>query len=106
MKELMAMLKEQMAWQQEQHRASMEALLAVTKQSYQQGQGDTATVFHIPHLAAFDEKFEVWTDYYSRFLTFVSAHSVPKEKQAKVFLTNQSSVNYKMIDLSMRCRSS
>ena len=38
------------------------------------------------------------TDYWSRFQTFLEAHAVPESRQAKVFLTNQSAVSYKLID--------
>ena len=40
---------------------------------------------------------ELWTDYWSRFQTFLEAHAVPESRQAKVFLTNQSAVSYKLI---------
>ena len=36
-------------------------------------------------------------DYWARFQTFIGANSVPVVKQAQVFLTNQSRVNYKLL---------
>ena len=45
----------------------------------------------------FDPTTELWDDYWARFQTFVGANSVPVEKRALVFLTNQSRVNYKLL---------
>ena len=45
----------------------------------------------------FDSTSELWTDYLARFRTFVTANSVPDNKQAQIFLTNQSNSVYKML---------
>ena len=50
-----------------------------------------------PNFAAFDPSTELWGDYWSRFSTFASAHSVPVGKKPQVFLTNQASIIYKML---------
>ena len=47
---------------------------------------------------AFDSTAELWKDYLLRFKTFVSANSVPDDKLALVFLTNQTSDTYKLIN--------
>ena len=48
----------------------------------------------------FDSTSELWLDYLERFtcITLLTANSVPKEKAAKVFLTNQSKVTYKLLN--------
>ena len=51
----------------------------------------------IPSFHAFDDSSELWSDYWERFQSFVGANSVPEEKQAQTFLTNQSAVVYKML---------
>ena len=51
----------------------------------------------IPKFAPFDASVELWKDYLARFTTFVGANSVPKEKLAQVFLTNQSTSTYKLL---------
>lgn len=51
----------------------------------------------IPTFSAFNPTEELWKDYLARFQTFVAANSVAADKQAKVFLTNQTSVNYKLL---------
>ena len=51
----------------------------------------------IPPFAAFDSTTELWPDYWSRFCTFVAANAVPKQRQAQVFLTNQSTAVYKQL---------
>ena len=45
----------------------------------------------------FDSTSELWNDYLARFRTFVTANSVPDNKQAQIFLTNQSNSVYKML---------
>ena len=45
----------------------------------------------------FDSTSELWTDYLARFRTFVTAHSIPDNKLAQIFLTNQSNSVYKML---------
>ena len=45
----------------------------------------------------FGSSSELWLDYLERFRTFLTANSIPKEKEAQVFLTNQSTVIYKLL---------
>ena len=45
----------------------------------------------------FDSSAELWKDYQARFSTFAGAHSISKEKLAQVFLTNQTTENYKLL---------
>ena len=45
----------------------------------------------------FDSTSELWTDYLARFRTFVTANSIPDNKQAQIFLTNQSNSVYKIL---------
>ena len=40
---------------------------------------------------------KLWMDYWARFSTFAEAQSVPSEKRASVFLTNQTPVTYKLL---------
>ena len=60
--------------------------------------GGTMTSQHqTPPVPAFDSTAELWKDYLLRFETFVKDKSVPDEKKALVFLTNQTSGTYKII---------
>ena len=34
--------------------------------------------YSVPSFTAFGSTAKLWTDYYSRFLTFIKAHSVPR----------------------------
>ena len=43
----------------------------------------------------FDCSSELWLGYLERFRTFLMANLIPKEKEAQVFLTNQTTVTYK-----------
>ena len=47
-----------------------------------------------PHFVAFVSTSELWEVYWSRFNTFLKTHAVPEERQAQVFLTNQSGTIY------------
>ena len=93
------MFQQQVTAQQEQHRVQMEAMMAlVTKTKLVEQTAGSGTMVNIPSFSAFEPSSELWTDYWSRFKTFVEAHSVPESRQAKVFLTNQSPVHYKLLD--------
>ena len=50
-----------------------------------------------PSFVQFDPSSELWTDYWARFCTFVSARSVSKDRKAQIFLTNQSPTTYKLL---------
>ena len=51
----------------------------------------------IPKFIPFDPTSELWKDYLARFHTFASANSVPKEKLALIFLTNQTTATHKLL---------
>lgn len=51
----------------------------------------------IPSFVPFDPTSELWKDYYARFGTFAGANSIPKDKVAQVFLTNQTPAIYKLL---------
>ena len=54
------------------------------------------TVANIPNFTAFDATLELCKDYGARFHTFTGAHSVPDDKRAQVFPTNQTTATYKL----------
>ena len=45
----------------------------------------------------FDSNSKLWLDYLERFRTFLTANSFPREKEDQVFLTNQTTVTYKLL---------
>ena len=45
----------------------------------------------------FDSNSELQLDYLEKFRTFLTANSIHKEKEAQVFLTNQTTVTYKLL---------
>ena len=51
----------------------------------------------IPPFSPFDSTTVLWLDYWERFWTFSAANAVPENRQAQVFLTNQSSAIYKQL---------
>ena len=84
--------------QSQQHREEMHNLLKILdaqkRSSTHHPQLSTAA---IPPFAAFDSTSELWPDYWSRFCTFVVANAVPEQRQAQVFLTNQTAAVYKQL---------
>ena len=44
----------------------------------------------------FDSSSELWLDYLEILRTFCTVNSIPKENKAQVFLTNQTTVTYKL----------
>ena len=88
--------------QSQQHREEMHNLLKILDvQKHGTGEDDFSThhpqlaTAAIPPFAAFDSTSELWPDYWSRFCTFVVANAVPEQRQAQVFLTNQTAAVYK-----------
>lgn len=80
------MLREQLAQQQQQ----METLMALVTERSKTAMTNTK-------FCEFDLTSELWTDYWSRYLTFTRANSIPAEKMAEIFLTNQSSAIIKLL---------
>ena len=57
--------------------------------------GQVGTTIVIPNFVPFDSTSELLKDYSARFYTF--ANSVPEDKVDLVFLTNQTTANYKLL---------
>ena len=92
--DLMKLLREQHREEMEEQRKQHKAELEVLKSAVSHG---TTTTFAIPSFTPFDSTSELWEDYWSRFSTFATANSVPEERKANIFLTNQSPTLYKQI---------
>ena len=99
--QLIELLKRQIDAQQkqmEEGRKQTEALIAAfIGHTDNREQPPKAPLVVIPSFVPFDPTAELWDDYWARFQTFVGANSIPTDKQAQVFLTNQSRVNYKLL---------
>ena len=94
---LIKVMQELMQLQREQ----MQQQLTMMQQQLDE-QRKTRGVFtsqkQTPPFLTFDSTAELWKDYLLRFKTFVSANSVNDDKLALVFLTNQTSDTYKLIN--------
>ena len=95
MQEQMKQQQEQMQLQREETNRQMEMMMKVMSQMSTNSTGSSSA--NTPSFAPFDPSSELWNDYLARFNTFLGAHSVPEEKQAQVFLTNQCSSIYKLL---------
>ena len=84
--------KEEMEQQRELHMHQLDLLKSQLKANH--------SSLHWSNLKfqSFDSMSELWKDCRSRFQTFTEANSIPEDKLAFVFLTNQSSDIYKLID--------
>ena len=98
---LIELLQQQMKAQQKQHEEQMrmlqdqneKLLTALTKES----NSPSTSVTNFPPFTPFDPNTELWSDYWARFHMFTGAHSIPPNKTEQVFLTNQTSVIYKLL---------
>ena len=81
--------------QEKRHQEQIQAILRLAQKSEDIGAVKSNTT--LPGFPAFDSASELWTDYWARFNTFLEANSVLEEKKAHVFLTNQTTVTYKLL---------
>ena len=95
---------QQIERQSQQHKEELQNLLKLLDvQKYGTGEDDSSThhpqlsTAAIPPFAAFDSTSELWPDYWTRFCTFVVASDVPEQREAQVFLTNQTAAVYKQL---------
>ena len=96
--ELILLLNKQHQEQYKQHQEQMTMLqeqLKILQSSLNNPQENVPTP--MASFQPFDSTSELWTDYLARFRTFVTANSIPDNKQAQIFLTNQSNSVYKML---------
>ena len=97
--------KEQMEKQDRQHAEQMAVLIGRIKtrdadmkrliEAAHDGAKGSSTP--VTSFKPFDSNSELLLDYLERFRTFLTANSIPKEKEAQVFLTNQTTVTYKLL---------
>ena len=89
--EQMAVLRDEHCEQNKQHKEQMTMLqeqLKTLQSSLNNPRENVPTP--MASFQPFDSTSELWTDYLARFRTFVTANSIPDNKQAQIFLTNQS----------------
>ena len=90
--------QEQMAVLRDEHREQMTMLqeqLKILQSSLNNPRENVPTP--MASFQPFDSTSELWTDYLAKFRTFITANSIPDNKQAQIFLTNQSNSVYKML---------
>ena len=96
--EVLKLMREQMAQMQQQRHEDQKRM----EELIQAMTGKPTYIFPSPvatvsKFAPFDSTAELWTDYYARFLTFLGANSIPDDRKAQIFLTNQTSTVYKLL---------
>ena len=84
---------QQLAEAQKLERKTLVKQLVSTKD----GTAATHSAASIPSFSPFDHSAELWKDYHTRFNTFAGAHTIPEDRFAQVFLTNQTTANYKLL---------
>ena len=95
----------QMEKQDRQHAEQMAVLIALVKSSdvdmkhliEPDCNGAKGSSTQVASFEPCDSSSMLWLDYQERFRTFLNANSIPKEKEAQLFPTNQTTVNYKLL---------
>ena len=100
-KELLKEQERQHEEQERRHEEQMKVLREIidkrSSSTENEGRPTISTAVATPNFPAFDSSTELWSDCWSRFCTFSTAHFVPESKKPKVFLTYQTSTIYKML---------
>ena len=98
--QLIELLRQQLDTQRKQmesERKQMETLFETLAGKLTLDPTSKPPVVAIPSFVPFDSSSELWSDYWARFVTFIGANSVPDDRAAQIFLTNQSKVTYKLL---------
>ena len=93
--EQMAVLRDEQNKQHQEQMTMLQEQLKILQSSLNNPRENVPTP--MASFQPFDSTSELWTDYLARFRTFVTANSIPDNKQAQIFLTNQSNSVYKML---------
>ena len=93
--EQMAVLRDQQNKQHQEQMTMLQEQIKILQSSLNKPRENVPTP--MASFQPFDSTSELWTDYLARFRTFVTANSIPDNKQAQIFLTNQSNSVYKML---------
>ena len=92
--EQMKAQEKQMKAQAEVQQKAVDALLGHLAEA----STPAAPAVSVPSFTPFDPTSELWRQYLDRFTIFAGANSIPNEKLAHVFLTNQTSETYQLLD--------
>ena len=93
--EQMAVLRDEQNKQHQEQMTMLQEQIKILQSSLNNPRENVPTP--MASFQPFDSTSELWTDYLARFRTFVTANSIPDNKQAQIFLTNQSNSVYKML---------
>ena len=93
--EQMAVLRDEQNKQHQEQMTMLQEQIKILQSSLNKPRENVPTP--MASFQPFDSTSELWTDYLARFRTFVTANSIPDNKQAQIFLTNQSNSVYKML---------
>ena len=93
--EQMAVLRDEQNKQHQEQMTMLQEQIKILQSSLNKPRENVSTP--MASFQPFDSTSELWTDYLARFRTFVTANSIPDNKQAQIFLTNQSNSVYKML---------
>ena len=93
--EQMAVLRDEQNKQHQEQMTMLQEQIKILQSSLNKPRKNVPTP--MASFQPFDSTSELWTDYLARFRTFVTANSIPDNKQAQIFLTNQSNSVYKML---------
>ena len=97
LQQLVELFQQQMEAQNKQLETQQQKMKELIDRLGPVPKGQAGTTVSIPNFVPLDSTSELWKDYLARFYTFASANTVPEDKVAQVFLTNQTTANYKLL---------
>uniref|UniRef100_A0A5S6QR28 Retrotransposon gag domain-containing protein n=1 Tax=Trichuris muris TaxID=70415 RepID=A0A5S6QR28_TRIMR len=98
MTQIVELFQKQMEMQQQQIEAQRKQIETLLSRLAPVARTPPMVASSVPNFTAFDLASELWKDYWTRFKTLAGANSIPEDKLAQVFLTNQTTTTFKLLN--------
>uniref|UniRef100_A0A5S6R5H4 Retrotransposon gag domain-containing protein n=1 Tax=Trichuris muris TaxID=70415 RepID=A0A5S6R5H4_TRIMR len=98
MTQIVELLEKQMEMQQQQIEAQRKQIKTLLPRLAPVMTTPPMVASRVPNFTAFDPTAELCEDYWTRFKTFAGANSISEDKLAQVFLTNQTTTTFKLLN--------
>uniref|UniRef100_A0A5S6QBJ9 Uncharacterized protein n=1 Tax=Trichuris muris TaxID=70415 RepID=A0A5S6QBJ9_TRIMR len=98
MTQIVELFQKQMEMQQQQIEAQRKQIQTLLSRLAPVTTTPPVVASSVPNFTAFDPTAELWKDYWTRFKTFAGANSIPEDMLTQVFLSNQSTTTFKLLN--------
>uniref|UniRef100_A0A5S6QP97 Uncharacterized protein n=1 Tax=Trichuris muris TaxID=70415 RepID=A0A5S6QP97_TRIMR len=98
MTQIVELFQKQMEMQQQQIEAQRKQMEMLLSRLAPITTTPSMVASSVRNFTAFDPTSELWKDYWTRFKTFAGANSTPEDKLAQVFLRNQTTITFKLLN--------